>query len=183
MSAEEKNFEQENPEIEQAQEAVEAAETPQAEQAPDYPVLIAELNDKILRMAAEMQNVRRRTDLDIQKAKHFAVESFARDLLSVMDSLTRASDSISEEDAVADARLKSLKDGVEITRKELNGVFERNHIKRVGAVGDKFDANLHQPMVQLEQADKPSGTIADVMQSGYLIRDRLLRPALVAVVK
>jgi molecular chaperone GrpE len=156
-------------------------EQPEAE--PDYNAIIADLNDKLLRTAAEMQNTRRRAEMDVQKAKNFSIESFARDLLTVMDSLSHATNAISQEDAATDPKLKSMKDGVEITKKELEKVFERQHIKSVGKIGEVFDPNIHQAMVQLEVKDQPSGTIADVMQVGYTIRDRSLRPALVAVVK
>jgi molecular chaperone GrpE len=158
------------------------AAAPEQEQS-DYAVIIAELNDKLLRSAAEMQNIRRRSDMDIQKAKHFSIESFARDLLGVMDNLCRAADSISNEDAATDARLKTIKDGVEITKKELSNVFERHHMKKVGAIGDKYDHNLHQAMVQIEDKEKEPGTIVHVMQDGYVVRDRLLRPALVTITK
>jgi molecular chaperone GrpE len=150
---------------------------------PDFPGIIADLNDKLLRSAAEMQNMQRRNAIDMQKAKYFSIESFARDLLGVMDNLCRASDSISEEDAKNDEKLRSIKEGVEITKKELANVFERHHIKKVGAVGDKYDHNLHQAMAQVEDKDKPAGTIIDVMMPGYVVKDRLLRPAMVAVSK
>jgi molecular chaperone GrpE len=150
---------------------------------PDFPAIIADLNDKLLRSAAEMQNLQRRTAIDMQKAKYFSIENFARDLLGVMDNLCRASESISDEDAKNNEKLKSVKEGVEITKKELANVFERNHIKRVGEVGDKFDPNLHQAMMQVEDKEKPAGTIIDVMMPGYMIKERLLRPAMVAVTK
>jgi molecular chaperone GrpE len=150
---------------------------------PDFPAIIADLNDKLLRMAAEMQNTQRRNAIDMQKAKYFSIESFARDLLGVMDNLCRASDSISEEDAKKDEKLKSVREGIEITKKELANVFERHHVKRIGEVGEKFDHNLHQAMMQVEDKDKPAGTIIEVMLPGYIVKDRLLRPAMVAVSK
>lgn len=160
-----------------------AEEVLSEEYAPDYPAIIEDLNDKLLRTAAEMQNIRRRAELDVQKAKQFSVESFAKDLLSVMDNLYRASESISDEEAAINEKLKTFKDGIEITKKELLNVFERNHIKRVDPNGEKFDPNLHQALSQIDDGNAESGTIINVMQAGYILRDRVLRPALVVVAK
>lgn len=149
----------------------------------NYQAIIDELNDKVLRAAAEVQNTKRIAGLDVQKARDFSIVSFAKDLLSVMDNLKRASESISDEDAANNQQLKNVKDGVEITRKELANVFERHGIKEVNPVDHKFDHDLHQAMAQLDVAGKESGTIIDVMQVGYTLKERLLRPALVAVAK
>jgi len=149
----------------------------------DYKLVIEDLNDKVLRAAAELQNVKRRAEQDIKKSRDYSIESFARDMLAVMDNLHRAADSISQEEAEKDEKLKAIRDGVEITRKEMVNVFERNNIKCVDPIGEKFDHNFHQAMSQVEDADKESGTVVNVMQTGYVIKDRLIRPALVIVVK
>jgi molecular chaperone GrpE len=161
-----------------------AEEAPaEQEQEPNYQLVINDLNDKVLRAAAEVQNIRRRAEQDIQKARQFSIESFAKDLLGVMDNLCRAADSVSEEDAVQDEKLKAIRDGVEITKKEMLNVFERNQIKCINPLGNKFDHNFHQAMNQIEDAEKESGTIINVMQTGYTIKNRLIRPALVVVTK
>lgn len=148
----------------------------------DYKSQIEELNDKVLRALAEAQNTRRRADIDIQNAKNFATQSFAKDLLGVMDNLFRASETISEEEANADPKLKNIKDGIEITKREMINVFERNGLKRVEPIGEIFDPNNHQAISQIPN-EQPAGTILQVLQVGYILKDRLLRPALVVVSK
>ena len=155
----------------------------EAEEDIDYNAVINDLNDKVLRTAAEMQNVKRRAEQDVQKARDYSIEGFARDMLSVMDNLHRAAESISAEDAAQDEKLKSILDGVDITKKEMENVFERNKIRCINPVGEKFDHNFHQAMSQIEDSEKESGTVVTVMQTGYSIKDRLIRPALVIVVK
>lgn len=151
--------------------------------ADEYKAVIEDLNDKVLRAMAESQNTRRRADIDIQNAKSFGIQSFAKDLLGVMDNLFRASEAISEEDATANPKLKSIKDGVEITKREMINVFERNGIKRIEPIGEIFDPNLHQAISQVPDGDLTPGTVMQVLQSGYVLKDRLIRPALVVVSK
>ncbi len=155
----------------------------QGDAGADYKVVIADLNDKLLRSMAEAQNVRRRAESDIQKAKDFSIQSFAKDLLGVVDNLYRALDDISEQDAEQNEKLKSVRDGVEITRKEMVNVLERNKIQRIYPLGETFDPNLHQAISQIEDKEKASGSIIQVLQAGYIIKDRLLRPALVILAK
>lgn len=150
---------------------------------PDYEAQLKELNDKMLRAVAESQNVRRRAEADIAKARDFSIEGFARDMISVLDNLYRASESISDEAAAADENLKNIKEGVEITKREMLNAFERNKIKRLFPLNEKFDPNLHQAMAQIPTDEHTPGTVVDVIQAGYTIRERLLRPALVAVAK
>lgn len=149
----------------------------------EYKAKIAELEDKMLRVAAEGQNIRRRAMQDIEKAKHFSIESFARDLTPVLENLFRASESITEEDAQADERLKTTKDGIEITKNELLKAFEKHGLKRVSPKGEAFDHNFHQAMSQVEDNEKPANTVLEVIQAGYTIKDRLINPALVIVSK
>lgn len=130
---------------------------------------------------AETQNVRRRLEKDAQDARQYAATGFARDILSVADNLARAleviPDSMREDDAT-----KGLITGLEATQRELFAVFERNGISRIEAVGQTLDPNKHQAMVEIPSDAEP-GTIVQEMQAGYMIRDRLLRPALVGVAK
>jgi molecular chaperone GrpE len=151
--------------------------------ADDYKVVIEDLNDKVLRAMAEAQNTRRRADIDIQNAKNFGIQSFSKDLLGVLDNLFRASETISDEDAAGDAKLKSIKEGIEITKREMVKVFERSGIKRIDPAGEVFDPNLHQAMSQVVDINVAPGTVIQVLQSGYILKDRLLRPALVVVSK
>ncbi|MFN3591776.1 MAG: nucleotide exchange factor GrpE [Thermaurantiacus sp.] len=135
--------------------------------------------DRALRMAAEAENTRRRLERDKADAVQYASTGFARDMLSVADNLERALDAL---DKVEDESLKPLLTGIEMTRRELMQVFERHGIRRVAAVGLPLDPNQHQAMVEVD-ADSEPGTIVSEMQSGWVIKDRLLRPALVAVAK
>jgi molecular chaperone GrpE len=141
------------------------------------------LKDQLLRAAADVQNIRRRADEDVKKARNFSIESFAKDLLSVMDSLSRAVESVTEEDLEENSKTKAIMEGVKITRKELNNVFDRNGVKCVNPVGEKFNHELHQAISQVEKPETESGLIVEVLQVGYTIKERLIRPALVIVVK
>lgn len=173
---------------EQGAAEAEAAEQPPAEAAEPDPLAaaeaeIAELKDKLLRAMAEVENVRRRGAREREEASKYALTSFARELLSVADNLRRALASVPEEARDSDDTLRSLLDGVELTERELLAVFERHDIRPIEALGEKFDHNWHQAVVQLERPDKPAGTVVEVIQAGYAIADRLLRPAMVAVAK
>jgi len=135
---------------------------------------IAALKDQLLRAHAEMDNVRRRAQDDVAKARKFGIESFAESLVPVKDSLEAAL-------AQTEQSLDTLREGVEVTLRQLTGAFERNHLKVIDpAVGDKFDPNLHQAISSVP-ADVPANTVAQTLQKGYLIAERVLRPALVMV--
>jgi molecular chaperone GrpE len=136
----------------------------------------------VLYAQAETQNVRRRLEKDAQDARAYAATGFARDILSVADNLSRALEAIPES-LRADEANKGLIVGLEATQRELMAVFERNGIKKIEAVGQQLDPNKHQAMVELPSADAKPGTIVQEMQAGYMIKDRLLRPALVGVAK
>ncbi len=131
---------------------------------------------------AETQNVRRRLEKDAQDARAYAATGFARDILSVADNLARGLDAMPQTMRDDEAN-KGLVTGLEATQRELHAVFERNGISRIDAVGQLLDPNRHQAMIELPSADAEPGTIIQEMQAGYMIRDRLLRPALVAVAK
>lgn len=161
-----------------------------AKQTPDLSGRVAELEaevakfkDQALRALAEAENTRRRAQREIEENNKYAVSNMARDVLPVADNLRRALDGISAEARQADERLDKFATGVELTERELLGALERHHIKRVDPLGQPFDHNLHQAVMQVEAPDKPAGTVVQVLQSGYTINDRLLRPAMVAVAK
>jgi molecular chaperone GrpE len=148
-------------------------------------VLLGELEEarqQILYAQAETQNVRRRLEKDAQDARAYAATGFARDILSVADNLSRALDAIPEAMREDEAN-KGLVVGLEATQRELAAVFERNGVKRIAAIGLPLDPNQHQAVVEIPSADAEPGTIIQEMQAGYMIKDRLLRPAMVAVAK
>jgi molecular chaperone GrpE len=162
---------------------VSTAPTPSLEeQLADSRADITVLNDKILRLAAEMENVRRRLEKEKQDASVFAVSNFARDMLSVADNLRRALQAVPEA-ARADAGLNTVITGVEMTERELTQVFGRFGITRMDAIGAKLDPNQHQAISEVESDTAQPGTIAFVMQDGYMLKERLLRPAMVMVAK
>lgn len=145
---------------------------------------VIKLKDQLLRTMAELENVRKRTHREREDTAKYAVSSFARDMLNVSDNLRRAIDAVPEGAADKDPALKALIDGVEITETELLNSLEKHGIKKIDPKpGDEFDHNLHQAMLEIPSTDHKPGTIAQVMQVGYIIHDRLLRPALVGVAK
>ena len=142
---------------------------------------LAEAKQAVLYAQAETQNVRRRMEKDAQDARAYAATGFARDILSVADNLTRALDVIPAE-LREDDKFKGLVAGLEATGRELERVFERNGITRIASVGERLDPNRHQAMMEVPSDAEP-GTIVQEMQAGYMIKDRLLRPAMVGVAK
>ncbi|MGE4229580.1 MAG: nucleotide exchange factor GrpE [Dongiaceae bacterium] len=144
---------------------------------------VAELKDQVLRALAETENVRRRVQRDRDDAVKYAASGLAKDLLPVADNLRRALDAIPKEALETDEALRTLATGVEMTERLLLAAFERHQIKRIEAQGQKFDSNLHQAMFEMPGTGLPAGTVAQVMEAGYTIHDRLLRPALVGVAK
>jgi molecular chaperone GrpE len=142
---------------------------------------LAEANKAVMYAHAEAQNVRRRAEKEAADARAYAVTGFARDVLSVADNLERGLAAIPE-DLRGDDRLKGLVTGLEATKRELDAVFQRNGITRIAAMGLPLDPNQHQAMLELPSDQEP-GTIVQEMQAGYMLRDRLLRPALVGVAK
>ena len=143
---------------------------------------LEEVRQHVLYAQAETQNVRRRLEQEKQTAAAYAATGFARDMLSVKDNLDRALASIPEE-LKQDERMKALITGIEATGRELDSAFSRNGIVKVEALGLALDPNRHQAMVEIPSADAEPGTIVQEMQAGYMIKDRLLRPALVGVAK
>ncbi len=144
----------------------------------------AELRDRLLRTLAEMENLRKRTEREVADARVYGISAFARDILGVADSMHRALEALDAElRANASDSIKGLLDGVELTERALMSALERHGVKRFEPAGQKFDPNRHQAMFEIEDASVPAGTVVQVMQAGYLIGERMLRPALVAVSK
>jgi molecular chaperone GrpE len=143
---------------------------------------LADYKDRLLRALAETENVRRRAQREREDASKYAIAGFAKELLSAADNLRRALESLPESEA-KDERTRSLLAGVAATERELLGAFERHGIKRIDPKGDVFDHNFHQAIFETEQSDQPGGSVVEVLQPGYVLHDRLLRPAMVGVAK
>jgi len=144
---------------------------------------LAETKDRLLRALAETENQRRRGQREREDAQRYGSASFAKDLLDVADNLRRALASVSP-DEVQDERVKALIEGVAATERALVAAFERNGIRRIEPnLGDRFDFNIHQAMFEVENSGRPPGSVVQVLQAGYQMHDRLLRPALVGVAK
>jgi molecular chaperone GrpE len=144
----------------------------------------AELKDRVLRVLAEMENLRRRTEREVADARAYGVTAFARDMLTVADNLARALESVpAEARASADSSLKSLIEGVELTARDLQAALGRHGVTKLEPLGEKFDPNFHQAMYEAPDETVPAGAVAQVMQSGWKIGERVLRPALVGVSK
>ncbi|MDB5522482.1 MAG: grpE [Rhizobium sp.] len=144
----------------------------------------ADLKDRYLRLAAEMDNLRRRTEREVKDAKVYSAASFARDMLSVSDNMRRAIDAIPAEARTGgDAGFLALVEGVEMTERAMLGALERHGVKKIEPTGQKFDPNFHQAMFEVPNAEIPANTVIQVVQDGYVIGDRVLRPAMVGVSK
>jgi molecular chaperone GrpE len=144
----------------------------------------ADYKDKLLRTLAEMENLRRRTEREISDTRVYGVTSFARDILQVADNMARGVSALTTElRENADDSLKALLDGVELTERELHKVLEKHGVTKFEPLGEKFDPNLHQAMFELPDPSVPAGTVAQVVQPGYRIGERVLRPALVGIAK
>jgi molecular chaperone GrpE len=174
----------------ETKEAAAIAETPPAESSPApenseaLQAEVAELKNKLLRTLAEMENLRRRTEREMADARQYAVANFARDMLTVGDNLRRAIDAVPKE--LRDGRdpaLSALIEGVEVTERSLEQSLTKFGVRRVDTKGQKFDPGLHQAMFEIESGDLMPGTVAEEIQAGYAIGERVLRPALVGIVK
>jgi molecular chaperone GrpE len=162
------------------------APDPAAQASAELTALVAEnsdMRDRLLRTMADMENLRRRTEREKADTSRYAISNFARDVLTVGDNLRRTIEHVPADAAAQDPALKSFLDGVELTERELLNVLERHGVTRIDPVGQRFDPNCHQAMYEVQNPDVPEGTVVDVMQAGYVIGDRCLRPALVAVAK
>lgn len=172
-----------------AEAAAAAPESGEPQPTPDEKIAaltaaVDELRDKFLRAVAEAENVRKRAEREVAETRSYAVAAFARDMIGVADNLGRAIESIdADARASAEGTFKALLDGVELTGRELQKALQKHGVRPLNPGGEKFDPNFHQAMYEVPNADVPSGTVVDVMQTGYAIGDRVLRPALVAVAK
>lgn len=141
------------------------------------------LKNDLLRAMAETENVRKRAQREKEDSLKYAIANFARDLTSVSDNLRRALSSVPQEALASNELLKALYDGVVMTENEMLSIFERQGIKKISPLGEKFDHSFHQAMLEIETAEHDPGTIVQVLQDGYILHDRLLKPALVGVAK
>ena len=144
---------------------------------------VAALKDQLLRALAETENLRRRSQREREDALKYAAVPFLRDLIGVVDNLRRAMDSVSPEALEADEHLKTLMAGLEMTEKELATVFERHHIVKIEPLGERLDPHSHEAMFEVPDPKSSTGTVVQVIQAGYRLHDRLLRPAQVGVAK
>ena len=143
-----------------------------------------DLRDKALRTLAEMENLRKRTAREVADARTYGITGFARDVLGIADNLQRALDAVpAETRESADPMLKALIEGVELTDRSLLTALEKNGVKKFDPSGEKFDPNFQQAMYEVPDASVPAGTVVQVVQAGYMIGERVLRPALVGVSK
>ena len=182
MSKSEENKPDENPEATPA-EAADTAPAP-GEQIAALAAAVDELRDKFLRAVAETDNVRKRAEREVAEARAYGIANFARDAIGVADNLARALDAIAPEArANADETLKALLDGVDLTRREMRNTLKKHGVRELDPSGEKFDPNFHQAMYEVPDPEAAAGTVVQVMQTGYAIGDRVLRPALVAVAK
>jgi len=161
-----------------------ASASQSAAQQGDPAALAAELKDRLLRTLAEMENLRKRTEREVTDARLYGAASFARDLLGVADNMRRALDAVSPElRASAEAGVKALIDGVELTERELLKALEKNGVRQFSPRGEKFDPNVHQAMFEVPNPTVPAGSVVEVVAPGYMIGERVLRPAMVGVSK
>ncbi len=159
-------------------------ETPEADPHEALKSENADLRDRLLRAAAEMENIRKRAEREVKEAGQYAISRFAHDLLGVGDNMRRALETVSGESReTADNVLIGLLDGVEMTERELLKTLEKHGVTRVAPEGERFDPNYHQAMFEVPDESVPSGTVVQVVQSGYKIGERCLRPAMVGVSK
>jgi molecular chaperone GrpE len=166
-----------------------ATEAPEAEAAQPDPIELLkaendDLRDRFIRLAADMDNLRRRTEREIKDAKAYAVSAFARDILAVSDNLRRALDAIPADAAQStEGGFAGFVEGVEMTERSMLSTMERHGIKKIEADGAKFDPNFHQAMFEVPNPAVPNNTVVQVVQAGFTIGERVLRPAMVGVAK
>ena len=142
---------------------------------------ISELKDQLLRTVADSENLRKRLEREKEQTRKFGIANFAKDLLSIADNLGRALDAAPTKEDVEDQALENLVLGIQMTEQELQKAFDNNNIRKIDPLGEKFDYNFHQAMFEVEETDKEPGIVVQVLQPGYAIDDRILRPAMVGV--
>lgn len=166
-----------------ADEALDPAPNPEAEVLAKLMAENAEIKDKMLRTLAESENLRRRTEREVADARSYGISNFARDVLGFADNLRRAVEAIPAEARANEGALKVFVDGVELTERDFLKTLERHGVRQLDPKGQKFDPNLHQAMFEAQNPDVPNGTVTEVLQVGYAIGERVLRPALVGVAR
>lgn len=145
---------------------------------------LSDTKDQLLRALADMDNMRKRAEREVASVRAYGISNFARDILGVADNMQRATQALNDElRAQADEAIQALLEGVELTQRELVKVLEKNGVKRIEPLGQKFDPNFHKAMKEVVEAGVPAGNVVQVIQTGYQLGDRMLRPALVAVTK
>mgnify|MGYP002848273639 CR=1 FL=1 len=142
---------------------------------------ISELKDQLLRTVADSENLRKRLEREKEQTRKFGIANFAKDLLSIADNLGRALDAAPNKEDVEDQAIENLVLGIQMTEQELQKALENNNIRKIDPLGEKFDYNFHQAMFEVEETDKEPGIVVQVLQPGYAIDDRILRPAMVGV--
>jgi molecular chaperone GrpE len=151
---------------------------------PDQAVVAADLRDKLLRTLADMENLRKRTTREVAEAELRGIAAFARDMIAVADNMRRALDAVTPEvHDSAQGAMKALIEGVELTERELLKALEKNKVRQFNPLREKFDPNLHQAIFEVPDASVPAGSVVQVVQPGYMLGERVLRPALVGVSK
>lgn len=175
-----------NPEATKPEETVaaEAAAQPETDPVEALQAENSDLRDKLLRTVAEMENLRKRTEREIADTRSYAIAGFARDMLTATDSLSRALMVLpAETRETADGTMKSLIEGIEMTEREMQRLLAKHGVKPIEAEGQKFDPHKHQAMFEVPDPTRPEGTVVQVVQAGFAIGDRVLRPAMVGVAK
>ena len=142
---------------------------------------ISELKDQLLRTVADSENLRKRLEREKEQTRKFGIANFAKDLLSIADNLGRALDAAPNKEGVEDQAIENFVLGVQMTEQELQKAFDNNNIRKIDPLGEKFDYNFHQAMFEVEETDQEPGIVVQVLQPGYAIDDRILRPAMVGV--
>jgi molecular chaperone GrpE len=176
--------ENQNPETPPEAEAPETEVDPREVEVAALKEEVAQTKDRLLRLAADMENLRKRTEREKAEATLYAATNFARDLLSVADNLGRALEALPQEERDEAGEIeRNLITGVEMTQRDLQNVFQRHGIRKLETVGQKFDPNFHQAIYEVPTSEKPPGIVMQEMQAGYAVGDRCLRPAMVGVSK
>jgi molecular chaperone GrpE len=170
------------PDAAPSEEQTQSPELVPAEQVTAALSAAADFKDKLLRTLAEMENLRKRTEREVADARLYGVANFARDVLAVADNMHRTLEAIGPE-LRSDPNVSAMVEGVELTERELLKVLQKNGVKKFSPEGERFDPNLHQAMYEIPDSTLPPGSVAQVIQAGYMIGERVLRPAMVAVTK
>ena len=165
------------------QEAEEIVETQAAESEADVAEEVARLKDQLLRTLADLENTRKRAEREKEEVRKYAIGGFCKDLLVVLDTLDRALESVPESEKGKNDLLKNLCEGMGLTQQEMAKAFSKHQVRKITPKGEKFDHNFHQAVVEIASDEHEAGIVVDVLQAGYAIDDRLLRPAMVTVSK